>query len=180
MSLRQAASPWINIINALKTIYNAVTMLCVMWILLTFSPHMTHLCDRKSSHHRFRMVRLFFLCKAALKLLRPGQDKIHNPWLSSQNRYYVFGVIVSEVVDKKVGKIINSITLKCNWLSRDILAQKWINPRDPLYLPGLTLIPVWRNNHMSSHVLDETIKVLSNFILHFMIYVVTYPCEDQS
>ena len=62
----------------------------------------------------------------------------------------------------------------------------------PFYKHGLTSIPVWIRNYKSSKVWDEitypfpngeTVEVwerLSNFIPHFIMDVITYPCQDES
>ena len=63
----------------------------------------------------------------------------------------------------------------------------------PFYKHGLTLTPAWISNRMPCKVLAEitslfpnfndcTIQVwkwISNFIPHFMVDVITYPCCDQ-
>ena len=62
----------------------------------------------------------------------------------------------------------------------------------PFHKHGLTLIPAWISDHMPSKVWDEitypfpnfngtTVEVwvwISNFILHFMMGVITYPSLD--
>ena len=53
------------------------------------------------------------------------------------------------------------------------------------YQHGLTLIPVWISNHMPSKVWNEitdpflhfTVDIwISNWIIHFVMDVITYPC----
>ena len=60
---------------------------------------------------------------------------------------------------------------------------------DPFHYHGLTLIPVWISNHTLSKLWDEIIypfpnfnsatvdvyEWASNFILHFLMDVITYP-----
>ena len=62
----------------------------------------------------------------------------------------------------------------------------------PFCCDGLTLIPAWTRNYTPGKVLDEitypfpnfssyTVEVwkwISNFILHFLMYVTAYPCRD--
>ena len=69
-----------------------------------------------------------------------------------------------------------------------------IQTRSSFYLQSLTLIPEWISNPMSSKAWDEitypfpnfnggTIEVweqISNFILHFIMVVIAYPCWDYS
>ena len=67
-------------------------------------------------------------------------------------------------------------------------------PRDPLFWYGLTLIPVWTSNYIHYKKWDDitypfpivngcTVEAwgcISNFIPHFIMYVITYPCRDLS
>ena len=67
------------------------------------------------------------------------------------------------------------------------LSHQW-----SLYWHGLTLIPAWISNHMLSKVWDEitypypnfngrTVEVwewISNFITHYIMDVIAYPCWD--
>ena len=64
--------------------------------------------------------------------------------------------------------------------------------RGPFYFHGLNLIPTWISNHMAGNVFDEiaypfpnfngaAVEVwewISNFIPHFIMDVITYPCWD--
>ena len=89
----------------------------------------------------------------------------------------------------------------CTWTNMGSLSNKFlcflklIQPnRVSFYYHDLTLIPAWISNHMCSKVWDEitdpfpnftggTIKVwewISNFIPHFVMDVITYPCWDLS
>ena len=42
-----------------------------------------------------------------------------------------------------------------------------------------TLIPIWINNHMSSKM-GVNWEWISNFIPHFIMHIITYPCWDWS
>ena len=64
---------------------------------------------------------------------------------------------------------------------------------DPFYWHGLTLIPAWISNYTHYKVWDEitdtapnfnvyAVKVwewISNFIQHFTMHMITYPCWDE-
>ena len=60
-----------------------------------------------------------------------------------------------------------------------------MQPSSPFYYHGLTLIPAWRSNYMPGKMWDEItysfLKVkewIINFIPHFIMDVITYPCWD--
>ena len=58
--------------------------------------------------------------------------------------------------------------------------------RDPFYQPGLTLIPAWMSDHMHNEVWNQITSPfpttefgewLDNFVPHFKMDAVTYPCR---
>ena len=80
--------------------------------------------------------------------------------------------------------------------SKSWVENRWntSHTRSPFYYQGLTSIPAWISNHMSSKVWDKinypflnfngcTVEVwewVNNFIPHLIMDVIIYPCQDLS
>ena len=92
----------------------------------------------------------------------------------------------------------NTFHRPCLWASEYSKKFKLVSlnmsiPRGPFYQHGLILIPAWICNHMPSEVWDEitypfpnfddaTVEVwqwINDFVPHFMMDVITYPCWDK-